>query len=163
MKKAISNNKAIFLMITIIFICAVLSIILLFKYFYFGNGGTKYGDRLDGIEEVLITDTDKDNVINTLKESEDVEDCSVLVTGRIIYIKIVFKPGYDLTLAKSEAAKTIDLFSDDKKAYYDFSFTIESAETEDAEGFLLMGAKNKNGTNLVWNNNNTTVTDEEDK
>ena len=53
--------------------------------------------------------------------------------------------------------------SDDKKAYYDFSFTIESAETEDAEGFLLMGAKNKNGTNLVWNNNNTTVTDEEDK
>ena len=50
-----------------------------------------------------------------------------------------------------------------KKAYYDFSFTIESAETEDAEGFLLMGAKNKNGTNLVWNNNNTTVTDEEDK
>ena len=86
-----------------------------------------------------------------------------MVTGRIIYIKIVFKPGYDLTLAKSEAAKTIDLFSDDKKAYYDFSFTIESAETEDAEGFLLMGAKNKNGTNLVWNNNNTTVTDEEDK
>ena len=54
MKKAISNNKAIFLMITIILICAVLSIILLFKYFYFGNGGTKYGDRLDGIEEVEI-------------------------------------------------------------------------------------------------------------
>ena len=161
MRKAISNNKAIFLMITIILICAVLSIILLFKYFYFGNGGSKYGDRLDGIEEVLITDSDKENVINTLKESEDIEDCSVLVTGRIIYIKIVFTPGYDLTSAKSEAAKTIDLFSDDKKAYYDFSFTIESADAEDAEGFLLMGAKNKNGTNLVWNNN-TTVTDEEE-
>ena len=162
MRKAISNNKAIFLMITIILICAVLSIILLFKYFYFGNGGSKYGDRLDGIEEVLITDSDKENVINTLKESEDIEDCSVLVTGRIIYIKIVFTPGYDLTSAKSEAAKTIDMFSDDKKAYNDFSFTIESADAEDAEGFLLMGAKNKNGTNLVWNNNNTTVTDEEE-
>ena len=127
-----------------------------------GGINNEYGHRLDGIEEVLITDSDKENVINTLKESEDIEDCSVLVTGRIIYIKIVFTPGYDLTSAKSEAAKTIDLFSDDKKAYYDFSFTIESADAEDAEGFLLMGAKNKNGTNLVWNNNNTTVTDEEE-
>lgn len=154
MKKIIRNNKAIVLMLIIILICAVLSITLLFKYFYFGNGGTKYGDRLDGIEAVEITDDDKNNVITTLKELEYVEDANVLITGKIVYIKIVFTPGYDLTSAKSEAAKTLDMFSDDKKAFYDFSFTIVSEETEKSEGFMIMGARNKNGTNLVWNNNN---------
>lgn len=47
-------------MLLIIIACAAISVGLLLKYFYFGNGGSKYGDRLDGIEAVEINDTKKE-------------------------------------------------------------------------------------------------------
>ena len=47
----------------------------------------------------------------------------------------------------------VDVFLEN---FYDFEFTLKQNATEKTEGFLIMGAKNVNGSNLVWNNNNST-------
>lgn len=154
MKKFIRNNKAICFMLLIIIACIGVSVGLLLKYFYFGNGGSKYGDRLDGIEAVLIADDKKNEVANSLKEEKNVKDATVTVTGKIIYIRIAFEAGADLETSKSIAVKSLEQFSEDEKKFYDVNFTLVSDKTDNSDGFTIMGAKNVNGTNLVWNNNN---------
>lgn len=141
-------------MLLIIIACIGVSIGLLLKYFYFGNGGSKYGDRLDGIEAVLIADDKKNEVANSLKEEKNVKDATVTVTGKIIYIRIAFEAGADLETSKSIAVKSLEQFSEDEKKFYDVNFTLVSDKTDNSDGFTIMGAKNVNGTNLVWNNNN---------
>ena len=148
-------------MLLIIIACVGVSVGLLLKYFYFGNGGSKYGDRLDGIEAVLIADDKKNEVANSLKEGKNVKDATVTVTGKIIYIRIAFEAGADLETSKSIAVKSLEQFSEDEKKFYDVHFTLVSDKNESSDGFTIMGSKNVNGTNLIWNNNNPVSDDGE--
>ena len=55
----------------IAFIICVIFVILVFalKLTFFPNEGTAiYGDRLDGIEKVEITDSDQKNIIKSLEK-----------------------------------------------------------------------------------------------
>lgn len=142
-------------MLLIIIACTAISVGLLLKYFYFGNGGSKYGDRLDGIEAAIISDNKKSEVANSIKEGKNVKDATVTITGKIIYIRIAFEAGADLDTSKSIAVKSLEQFSEEEKKFYDVHFTLVSEKTDTNEGFTIMGAKNVNGTNLIWNNNNT--------
>ena len=142
-------------MVLIIIACIGISVALLLKYFYFGNGGSKYGDRLDGIEAVEINDIKKESLVNSIKEGKNVKDATVTITGKIIYIRIAFEAGADLDTSKSIAVKSLEQFSEEEKKFYDVHFTLVSEKTDTNEGFTIMGAKNVNGTNLIWNNNNT--------
>ena len=114
MKKLMKENKPIFFMIVIVIVCAIISVALLFKYFYFGNGGTKYGDRLDGIDRVAITDSKRLDVEAKAKESKGVSNAEVLVTGKIIYIRISFDTTVSLVDAQSTAVKLLEEFGDEE-------------------------------------------------
>ncbi len=162
MKKFLKENKTLTILFIIAVICVVVSITLLFKYFYFGNGGSKYGTRLEGIENVTINENKKNDVIKNIESSEKVEKASMTINGKRIDIKIVFTSDTNLTEAENIAVLALDNFSNEEKAFYDFEFTIKQEATETAEGFLLMGAKNVNGTNLVWVNNNSSSSKEEE-
>ena len=141
-------------MILIIIACIGISAALLLKYFYYGNGGSKYGDRLDGIELVTISDDKKNSVVEDIKQRKNVKDAKVEVSGKIIYIRIAFNAGADLDTSKAIAVKTLEQFSDEEKAFYDVHFTLVSEKNEVSDGFTIMGSKNVNGTNLIWGNNN---------
>ncbi|MBR1416194.1 MAG: hypothetical protein IJ572_00045 [Bacilli bacterium] len=162
MKKYLKENKTLLILMLIAAFCIVISVVLLFKYFYFGNGGTKFGSRLDGIENVEIKDDKKSNIESTISASELVESSKITITGKRIDIRIVFLENATLTEAEGIALKSLDNFSDEEKAFYDFEFTLKQQATEKTEGFLIMGAKNVNGSNLVWNNNNSTSSSEEE-
>lgn len=161
MKKMLKENKPILLMVCIVLFCTVLSIILLLKYFYFGNGGTKYGDRLEGIENVLITDNRISEVETSAKENQSVVEVKTTITGKIIYIRLKFDNNISLVEAKTIAVKLLEKFSDEEKKFYDFQFTLVQDATDNSSGFKIMGAKNVNGSNLVWNNNNVIEVEEE--
>ena len=160
MKKYFKENKTLFTLMIIALVCIVISIILLFKYFYFGNGGTKYGDRLDGIENVEINKDRQNEIASKIEENDFVNNATILITGKRIDIRMVFVDKASLIDAEGVALKSLDNFSDEEKAYYDLEFTLKQEATEKTEGFLIMGAKNVNGSNLVWNNNNSTNEEE---
>lgn len=141
-------------MILIIIACVGISAALLLKYFYYGNGGSKYGDRLDGIELITVSDDKKNSVVEDIKKRKNVKDAKVEVSGKIIYIRIAFNAGADLDTSKAIAVKTLEQFSDEEKAFYDIHFTLVSEKNEVSDGFTIMGSKNVNGTNLIWGNNN---------
>ena len=77
-----------------------------------------------------------------------------------VYFRFTFNSTASLVEAQSFAVKALDDFSDTEKAYYDFHFTLIEEASEKNEGFKIMGAKNVNGTNLVWDNNNAASTSE---
>ncbi len=157
MKKMYRENRTLFVLLAIALVCILLSIVLLFKYFYFGNGESKYGNRLDGIQNVTISDDSKNDIKSKIENNKLVSSASVEITGKIVYIKINFNESASLVEAESVAVKSLDNFSDSEKAFYDFDFTLAQAATDKTEGFKIMGAKNVNGSNLVWNNNNATT------
>ena len=160
MKKYLKENRTLFILMIVAIVCIVVSVILLFKYFYFGNGGSNYGDRLEGIENVRISDDKRNEVANKIQENSLVESATVNVTGKRIDIRMVFTEKASLVDAQGVALKSLDNFSDEEKGFYDFEFTLKKEATEKSDPFLIMGAKNVNGTNLVWNNNNATTTTE---
>lgn len=162
MKKLYKENRTLFILIIIALSCILISLILLFKYFYFGNGSSKYGDRLDGIENVSISDETENKVKDTIDSNKLVSSSSINIAGKIIYIKITFNDTASLVEAKSIAVKSLDEFSDAEKAYYDFEYTLYQEASDKVEGFRIMGAKNVNGSNLVWNNNNATSSSDSD-
>lgn len=156
MKKFFKENKTLFILMVVAIVCIIVSIVLLFKYFYFGNGGSNYGDRLEGIENVRINDEKQQEIAAQIDSNPIVEKSSVIITGKRIDIRIIFDEKATLVDAQGVALKSLDNFSEEEKSYYDFEFTLKQEATEKTEGFLIMGAKNVNGTNLVWNNNNST-------
>lgn len=106
-----------------------------------------YGNRLDGIENVLITDTRKNEVIYFIKEDENITDASIVLQGKIINISI--KSGNKkntIDKMKEKGTEIIKKFSDEEIAFYDFQFFIKNEEAN----YNLMGYKNKKKDEISW-------------
>ena len=64
---------------------------------------------------------------------------------------------------QSIALASLDYFSEETLSFYDLEYMIQAEDTEDAEGFQLIGAKNVSGTGgIVWNNNTPFEEEEEE-
>lgn len=159
-KKLWMENRVLFVLFLIVIICAFVILGVLFKYF-FGATKSNYGDRLEGISEVEITDTMKNDFLSSVKNNEVISDATIDVRGKIVYIHLNFTEGASLVEAQSKALESLQLFEQNYLDFYDFHFTLKSNATETSEGFLIMGAKNVNGSGLVWNNNTPVETDSE--
>jgi hypothetical protein len=152
-KKFFKEHRIFTMLMAIVVVCLVLIITVLVNVFYMGNGSNKYGNRLEGIENVQISDSRQSDFENNIANNEKVKKVDIRVQGKIVYITMQIEPGIKIEEAKSIALKTLDEFSDEEKSFYDFNFTLKQNSTENSDGFLISGARNKNGTGLIWNNN----------
>jgi len=159
-KKFYKEHRVFTILMAIVIVCLILIITVLVQIFYFGNGNDKYGDRLEGIDNVKISESKESDFENNVKADGKVKNCDLVVTGRIIYITMQFDEAVDLETAKSIALKSLESFSEDELAFYDFNFTLKKNTSDKVEGFIISGARTKNGSGLVWNNNRQ-VTEEE--
>ena len=64
-----------------------------------------YGNRLEGIEKVQITDKKEKEVIDFIKEDENITDVSISIQGKIINI-IIKSKGKKNTIEKMEEKGT---------------------------------------------------------
>lgn len=152
-KKFLKEHRIFTMLMAIVVVCLVLIITVLVNVFYMGNGSNKYGNRLEGVENVQISDSRQSDFENNIANNEKVKKVDIRVQGKIVYITMQIEPGIKIEEAKSIALKTLDEFSDEEKSFYDFNFTLKQNSTENSDGFLISGARNKNGTGLIWNNN----------
>ena len=161
LKKVWQENSVLFVLLFILIACLIAISVVVVTYFV-GDSSSKYGDRLDGIEDYPF-DTDMQNeIISKLEENEIVEDVTMRVSGKIIYITIIFAPEITLVEGQSIALASLDYFSEETLSFYDLEYMIEAEATEETEGFKIIGAKNVTGTGgIVWNNN-TEFEDEEE-
>lgn len=153
-KKFYQNNRVFVILMSIVLICIIVMAICLISYFYGSKDSSVYGERLDGIDEVKIEESRLSELETELDTSPLIDSSKIIVTGKIIYVKMNFVATAPLVEAQGKALELLGKFSDEEKKFYDFHFTLEQKKNETGNGFIISGAKNVNGTNLVWNNNN---------
>ena len=106
-----------------------------------------YGNRLDGIEEVIITDERKKEVVDFVSEDEKISNVSVSVQGKIINISINVKSKENTKDKMEKKAKLVlEKFSEDEVKFYDFQFFIKN---EDGN-YNMIGYKNKKNEDISW-------------
>ena len=106
-----------------------------------------YGNRLDGIENVTITDDKVNEIVNFIKEDNSISDASLHIKGKITNIIIkVSKKENTIDKMKEKSKEIIERFSKEEIEFYDFQFFIKN---EDGN-YNLMGYKNKKNENISW-------------
>ena len=161
LKKIWQENSVLFVLLFILIACLVAISVVVVTYFV-GDSSSKYGDRLEGIEDYPFDEDMQNEIISKIKENEIVEDVTMRVSGKSIYVMITFVPETTLVEGQSIALSSLDYFSEETLSFYDLEYMIEAEATEETEGFQIIGAKNVSGTGgTVWNNNTEFETEEE--
>ncbi len=151
MKKNKSGDWKIILVLLVILIsCFAVIGFLFYKYFYSGASSSKYGDRLDGIENYKLSNTLESDIQSIYKDSKIVDKVTVDVKGKIIYINIAFKGSLKVETAKSEAIKALDKIGEENLKFYDVQFILTYSGESENENFPVFGAKSANSLKVVW-------------
>ena len=147
MKNFIKNNKVA----VVAFIICVIFVILVFavKLTFFPNEGTAiYGDRLDGIEEVEITDKQQEDIIKSLEDKDEVKEVSCDIKGRTLNVLITVNDDVELDPAKALTSSITDILEEDQTSYYDIQVFI--SKDNDDTIFPIIGYKHQNKDEFSW-------------
>ena len=157
-KRFYQEHRIFTILMAVVLVCMVLIITVLVQCFYVGDSN-KYGNRLEGIENYKISTSRQKDFENNIANNEKVQSVDIKITGKIIYITMQIEPNVALVEAESIAQKSLEAFSEEEQSFYDINITLKQNSSEKSDGFIISGAKNKNGVGLVWNNNRQ-VTDQ---
>jgi len=152
MKKILRWMKKNTGLVIVLFLTLVLLgfITVIFIKLLIGNSSDKYGNRLDGIEEVVISDETFDGVKEELMATERVSQVNTRLQGKIVYITIVLNSDVSSSDAKDMASYTLDNFSEEELGFYDFSYFLkwEGEETDT----VITGNKHHDLESITWVN-----------
>lgn len=128
--KFLKKNK----MTVIVIICCLALTIILFalKLTFFPNEAKAiYGDRLDGLSEAKIKNSDLEQIESNLKEKDGVEKISTSISGRILNVIITVKDDVSLESVKSFPDEVDKALDDDQKKAYDVQVFIKKNKEDD--------------------------------
>ncbi len=137
-------------------ICLLALIVIIMMMYVFFNlfvgGSNKYGDRLKGIESHKVEKKEQEEVVSFLKEKNEVNDASIRIQGKIIYIHIEYTRETSLDTAKAIATESLAKISDDEKKFYDIGYylTQVSDENQEDKGFIVTGNKSNELDSISW-------------
>lgn len=152
-----SEHRIFTILMALVIVCMVLIVTVLIQCFYVGKGKDKYGSRLEGIEQHEITTETRKEIEDKIIQEGIVSQATIEITGKIIYIKMICTSEADLVSAQGVAQKSLEYFSEEDRAYYDFHFTLSKSKNETSDGFLISGSFNNNGSGLSWNLNREVI------
>ena len=162
LKKFWQENSVLLVLFLILIACLVAIGIVVITYFV-GDSSSKYGDRLEGIENYPFAEKEKSALKDQILEEESVVDATVNTSGKRIIVTIKYNEDTSLVDAQSKTLAVLDYLSEDILSFYDVEFNIEADSSEKTEGFKISGSHNVPGTGgIVWNNNTIFDTDEEE-
>ena len=132
--------------VILVYIIVIAFLYFIYKLFIGSSGLPVYGDRLDGIENVPITEEQ----INQISEEITKNDFVLKVTkpyikGKVLKVIVTVADNSDLAKSKELSSKVIEILDDEQKAFYDVEFfikkpyncTIEATGKMDEEGVFL--------------------------
>lgn len=148
--KKIRNNKVLLVLLGILLVCIIAIGILFYKFFYAGAGESKYGNRLNGIENYPLSSNLQDEIKSLYSDNSKVGTIKVNTEGRVIYIDIDFKETLKVSEAESLAEKSLEKIGENNLTYYDVHFILTYSGEEENENFPVFGAKSSNSLKVVW-------------
>lgn len=143
--KFIKKNLSVIVGI-LVFIIVLAGIFTVKKVFTNDETTAIYGTRLEGREDVKISNDTKNKVKDKLKDSTS--NASVRIAGRIVNIRFKVNAEINLETAKSLGDKALEEFSKEEKEYYDFQILIEN--DKNTNQFPIIGYKHHKKENITW-------------
>ena len=135
------------LVILSVFIILVISAFVAYSLI-FVNNSSKYGNRLDGIESVKLTNNMKSKIENNIKTLEITKKIKIELSGKIINIIVVVNDDIDTSKAKEISNKVLELLTDEQKKFYDVQIFVKK-DSDDSK-FPIIGYKHHNNENVKW-------------
>ena len=150
-KEFYKRNRVYSILMLVSLVCIVSILVGVIVYFVGQTTKDKYGNRLDGIDNVKITDTKKSEVENKIKENELVDSVKINIKGKLIYVNIELKTGKH---SDSEAIcqSALENFSEDEKKFYDIQYIVTNKDTSIEENFTVMGYIKAGNSVIKWTN-----------
>lgn len=147
----INKHKGISIVVGLSLILLIIMLVI-FVSLFLGSGENKYGNRLDGIEEVKLSNSFLQQIEDKLKEDESIVNANVRLQGKIVYI--VFEVNSDIAVdtAKLIASNTIENFSSEELAFYDISYLIKWTKIVEEEEKIeaIAGTKHHLKEKITW-------------
>lgn len=144
-----NRNKGLAIIIALT-IVLLLILLIIFLQMLIGGSSDKYGNRLDGIDKVKISEKTYDGVKQEVEETGLTEEVETRLQGRIVYTTITLKSDTTVDKAKEIASNTLDNYTNSELEYYDFSFFLKwKGEEKDT---VITGNKHHNLDTITWTN-----------
>ena len=145
------NNRVYVILMGLSLFCLAVVLIVVISYFIDQTTGNLFGNRLNGIETVEITQDRMREMEAKIAEDELVERASIRILGKTININIFLNDG-KASDGQNIAIKSLDLFTDDEKAFYDISFLVDKIGDVEDTVFPIAGNKKSDNTIISWAN-----------
>lgn len=117
------------------------------KNIFFSSDSAVYGNRLEGIEKVKISNNTIDQVKSSFTE-DGISKTTVRISGRTVEIILTVNSDVSLDTAKSYGDKALGPFSEEEKKYYDFQIFVK--KENESENFPIIGYKQKGKESITW-------------
>ena len=147
----INKHKGISIVVGLSIILLII-IIVIFAILFLGGGGSVYGNRLEGIEEVKLTNKFLTEIKDNLKEDESIVDANVRLQGKIVYIVFELKSEVSVDTAKLIASNTLEKFSVEELAFYDICYLIKWTDIVEEKEVIraIEGTKHHKKETITW-------------
>lgn len=148
LKTFYKRNRVYSILMLISTVCILSILIGIIVYFFGQTSKDVYGNRLDGLNKVKITEKKQTEIKDTLKSNEKVGYVNIDVRGKLVYVIITMKQGTHAD-AETIAQSTLEMFDEKEKAFYDIQFLVDN-KGESEENFPIMGYIKSGNTLVRW-------------
>lgn len=147
MKRFILNNKLLSILILLFFLIIVLGLVMVKILIFPSYKQSKYGNRLDGIEDVKLDDSRFNEIKEKFGTVDGYNIKNIRVSGKIVEIIVSVDDSISVHKAKSHSSKLVECFSEDELKFYDFQVFV----TGEGDNYPIIGYKSIKSEGLSWN------------
>ena len=136
------------ILIGIIVVVVILGLLFL-KSLFFVKQDRVYGNRLDGIEDVEVSESVMNEMASVFKDVEGVKSTDARENGKIINLLIDVEDTTDFNKLKEASNEVYKKLDKDQRKFYDVQVFFFGG----GDKFPIIGYLHKGGTEFVWSNN----------
>ena len=151
LKSFYKNNRVYSILMIISIICIVAILVGVVLYFLGQTSKDKYGNRLEGIEKIEIKESKLNDIEKKITENELVNNVDAVLKGKLVYITITLNTGTHAD-TESIAQSSLELFSEEEKAFYDIQYIVDNKDEKIEENFPVMGYIKAGNSVIKWTN-----------
>lgn len=147
--KFVMKNKLLSVLLFLLILILILGLVAIKVLIFPSYKTSKYGNRLDGIENVKLTETRVNEVKDKFEKVDGLTIDRFRLSGKIVNIYVIADDNISVDTVKSSCKKLIKSFSEEELKFYDFQvFVTGSGESKH---YPMIGYKNKNSEGMDWN------------
>lgn len=140
-------KKNISAIVAVVVFVLVVSGLLYFKQVFNADEATAiYGSRLEGREQIEITQERINQVKTAIKDYS--KETSIRIAGRIIEVMVDVKDNVSIQDAKNLGTPIVFAFTEEERAYYDIQIFLTNEKN--TEQFPAIGYKHHTKQTLTW-------------